>query len=361
MTETTATLARTRAYLLPLAVFLVVWFGMLVWPPLHLVALLADDFSPGTPTLLALMVLPIAGRLAYELAPGPLSRAISTLSLTWLGLCFLLLSTIVVVEPLALLLGASAELRGLLVAGIWLTLAAVGLVGGQRLTLVHVPVAAAALDAPLTVVQISDVHVGSRSPRFLDRVIRRIEAIDPDAVCVTGDLIDFRDVPAAALAPFARLDCPVWFAIGNHERYVDCEAICERLEAQGVRVLRDAVDSSVAPLVVVGIDDGGSRRRVRRGLEAIGPLPEGYRILLYHRPDGLEDAAEAGVDLMLCGHTHAGQIRPFDLLVRRVFPRLRGLHRRDPTRMWVSQGTGTWGPVLRLGSACEITVLELTP
>ena len=81
-------------------------------------------------------------------------------------------------------------------------------------------------------------------------------------------------------------------------------------------------------------------------------------MLLYHRPDGFEAAAAHGIPLMLAGHTHAGQIIPFNYLTRRVYPRLVGLFELDGARMYVSPGTGTWGPVLRLGSRSEITRLE---
>jgi len=88
--------------------------------------------------------------------------------------------------------------------------------------------------------------------------------------------------------------------------------------------------------------------------------PEAFKILLYHRPMGLEAAAEHGIDLMLTGHTHAGQIMPFNLVVKRVFAHVRGLATHGPTTLYVSPGTGTWGPVMRLGSRSEITCFELS-
>jgi predicted MPP superfamily phosphohydrolase len=81
---------------------------------------------------------------------------------------------------------------------------------------------------------------------------------------------------------------------------------------------------------------------------------------MYHRPDGLEAAAEAGLDLMLSGHTHNGQIYPFSLLVRSQFSRICGRYQQGDTTLYVSPGTGTWGPVMRLGSANEVTLIELS-
>ena len=87
---------------------------------------------------------------------------------------------------------------------------------------------------------------------------------------------------------------------------------------------------------------------------------EAFKILLYHRPDGLEAAAACGIDLMLTGHTHAGQIIPFNLVVKRFFAHIRGLATYGPTTLYVSPGTGTWGPVMRLGSRSEITCFDLS-
>lgn len=354
-------LRRWRALLLPATIFTVVYFSMLVYPPLRLAGLLWPGWQPGTVALLGLIVLPILGRAAYEIRPGATSRMLAALSLTWLGLAFLLFALVLPFEAVNWLLAPDPHSAGLVIAAIWLGLVGTSLVNAQRLTVRRLTLAAPQLTRSLRMVQISDVHIGSRGAGFLDRVVRRVETLDADLVMITGDLVDFRDIPATTLAPLGRLSMPVFFCIGNHERYVDCDAICERLEAMGVRVLREQIDTSLPPLVVVGLDDADSRHRVRDGLQTLGELPSGYRILLYHRPDGLEDAAAAGVDLMLCGHTHNGQIIPFNFIVRRVFPRIRGLYRMDPTRLYVSPGTGTWGPVMRLGSNNEITVLDLGP
>jgi predicted MPP superfamily phosphohydrolase len=345
----------------PVAIFAVVCFGMLIYPPVRLAGLLFPAWAPGTPELLVLILGPILGRVAHELRPSPATRRLAAVSLTWLGCAFLLWLLLVPFELLALLADPDPRRAGVVIAAIWTALCIVALVGAQRLEIRHLTLRARSLPRATRIVQISDVHIGSRAGAFLDRVVDRLLALQPDLVLITGDLVDFGRVPASELAALARIEVPVFFCTGNHERYVDCDAICARLEAHGVRVLRDAVDVSQAGFVLVGIDDAERRTRVREGLAALGPLPVGYRILLYHRPDGLEDAADAGVDLMLCGHTHAGQIVPFGLLVRRVFPRIQGLYEVGGTRLYVSPGTGTWGPVMRLGTANEITCIDLQP
>jgi len=83
--------------------------------------------------------------------------------------------------------------------------------------------------------------------------------------------------------------------------------------------------------------------------------------LLYHRPDGWPAALDANVNLTLAGHTHAGQMFPFGLLVKRVYPDMAGLFEKNNNRLFVSVGTGTWGPIFRLGTRSELTVIDLTP
>jgi predicted MPP superfamily phosphohydrolase len=115
------------------------------------------------------------------------------------------------------------------------------------------------------------------------------------------------------------------------------------------------------PAQVIGIDDSGHPAQVKRELAGIEVDPQRFVLLLYHRPHGLADAATAGVDLMISGHTHNGQIVPFNLVVARVFEQVVGLFRHGQTQLYVSPGTGTWGPVMRLGSRGEVTYFEIQP
>ena len=103
--------------------------------------------------------------------------------------------------------------------------------------------------------QISDVHIGSRSPRLLKRIVDRVNALKADYVLITGDLIDFAGISRTELAPLGTFNAPAIFAIGNHERYVDLAAIDERLRALGVIVLRDEAVTTHGPFQFIGIDD----------------------------------------------------------------------------------------------------------
>ena len=126
-------------------------------------------------------------------------------------------------------------------------------------------------------------------------------------------------------------------------------------------VLRNETGRFREDVQVIGIDDMEDALQVKNQLRHIDVDESAFTLLLYHRPRGLVDAAKAGVDLMLCGHTHNGQIVPFNLLVNRVFDMAKGMYEHGDTRLYVSQGTGTWGPVMRLGTQGEITLFEISP
>lgn len=217
------------------------------------------------------------------------------------------------------------------------------------------------VSAPLHLVQITDVHLGSRGAGFLRHILEKVKMLKPDALCITGDFIDVTNFPESALEPLSELSIPVYFVIGNHERYEDLEQIVDRLARQGVIVLRNATALLRPDVQIIGVDDSDDSGQLARWLPQIEQVDQAYKVLLYHRPAGLNQAALAGLNLTLSGHTHNGQIWPFNLLVQRVFPMMRGLYHTKECAHYVSQGTGTWGPVFRLGTRGEITSIWIRP
>ena len=386
--------------------------------------LIFPSWRPGTPELLVLLVGPNAGWLLHQAWRNALTRWVLRAAWLWMGLAFLLLSVVLPIH-LLLLLGLPGDGAAVLLVAAYAPLAIWSIVNAHRFEVRRIALSSPKLDRPVRLVQLSDVHVGSRGPGFLPRIVRRVNALDPDAVFVTGDLIDLMRLPEDALDPIGALAAPAFFAIGNHERYVGSDAVCARLETLGVTVLRNA-RVEWGTMRIVGIDDAEARDQVAQVLGQLGDGDGGggghggigngnngdgsssdsddpggggghggnggrdgeraaggaagsvrrsgdgghgghdgeearFTILMYHRPDGLEDAARSGIDLMLCGHTHNGQIVPFHWLVKRYFPRIAGRYEAGATVLYVSPGTGTWGPTMRLGSSNEITVFELSP
>jgi len=230
------------------------------------------------------------------------------------------------------------------------------------------------LPAPLegfTIVQISDLHVGTTIRRaFVERVVDQANALGADLIAVTGDLVD-GGVPQLAphVAPLARLGARhgAFFVTGNHEYYSGESAWSAEFARLGLRVLKNehvVLEQGGAALVVAGVTDfsAGLFDPAQRSdpAKAIDGAPPGApKILLAHQPRSAFEAAQAGYDLQLSGHTHGGQFWPWNLLVRLQQPFTAGLHR--VRRLWVytSRGTGYWGPPKRFGAPPEVARVRL--
>lgn len=329
------------------------YFALLIYPLIRLIDWLIPNWQPGTIELLVLLVLPPAARVVSSKFPGALTRRVAVLAMTWMGLCFQLLPVVVVLEIFRLIVPVDDTTVGLIGLTAILILGSWGLINAQLLKVRPIPLIAGRNLEGRSLVQITDVHIGSRRPTFLRRIVKRVNELQADAVLITGDLID-DDIDENDLRSLAELDATAYFILGNHERYADTERIIRHLRALNVIVLRnEAVDAD--PFQFIGLDDAEARDTVKKGLRNLPKLNNRYRVLLYHRPEGAKDAADWGIQLMVSGHTHRGQIFPFNYLVKRVHPRLHGSFDVGDLRLYVSPGTGTWGPVLRTNARCEVT------
>jgi predicted MPP superfamily phosphohydrolase len=289
------------------------------------------------------------------------AKAYRKLADFWLGLSPILLLTLLGFEAIVAMTDLPGRHAAFWVIGIALAGGTFGVVVAIRPFVKSIRFKSDKLARPVRFVQITDVHIGSRSPAFLNKVIADVNRQDPDFLCITGDFIDASGVPESSLIALKTVSCPIYFCIGNHEKYEDLDDILARLTNLGVRVLRNETLMHGDCVQVIGIDDMDDDKQVERELSQINVSTDSFVLLLYHRPRGLEAAAEAGVDLMLSGHTHNGQIFPFNLVVRRVFDRIVGMYQHGNARLYVSQGTGTWGPIMRVGTRSEITLFDLSP
>ena len=236
-----------------------------------------------------------------------------------------------------------------------------GIYAAHRIHVVKLAIVSEKIKKNVRLVQISDVHVGSRRGAYLEKVLKLVDTQKPDILAITGDLLD-RNVSAADLSSLAKLAYPVFYCSGNHERYVDYEKALGNIAKQGVTVLSDSATSCLG-LRVVGIEDRQNVSDAEHALDKLQasevPDPTPFSVLLYHQPNLWECAKRHCIDLTLSGHTHKGQIWPFRLIVRTRYRYLAGFFKSTSGDLFVSQGAGTWGPIMRFGSRCEITVLDL--
>lgn len=224
----------------------------------------------------------------------------------------------------------------------------------------------------LTIVQLTDVHVGPTIRRdFIEHIVEETNAANPDVIAITGDLVDGTvEELREHVAPLANLRARhgVYFVTGNHEYYSGAEAWCEELTRLGLRVLRNervSIGRDGASFDLAGIDDhqasqfgNGHGADLPRALEGRDPSRE--LVLLAHQPRAVFEAQEHGVGLQLSGHTHGGQIWPWRYMVRLQQPVVSGLVQFGQTLLYVSNGTGYWGPPMRLSAPAEITRVTLT-
>lgn len=223
-----------------------------------------------------------------------------------------------------------------------------------------------------TIAQISDIHVGPTIKRaYLDRIVDRVNGLQADAIAITGDLVDgtVREL-APHTAPLARLSARhgAYFVTGNHEYYAGAVPWIDELRRLGLRVLMNehvVVERGGASLVLAGVTDYSagrfheSHRSDPQGALAGAPASAGVRVLLAHQPRSAVAAAAAGFDVQLSGHTHGGQFWPWNLFVPMQQPYVAGLNRHESLWVYVSRGTGYWGPPKRFGAPSEITRLKL--
>lgn len=223
-----------------------------------------------------------------------------------------------------------------------------------------------------SIVQLTDVHVGPTiGGAFVAELVARVNALRPDVIVITGDLVDGSvaelGAHTAALANL-RARHGVFFVTGNHEYYSGADEWIAELGRLGVRTLRNervTLGDEAASIDLAGVDDWSARRHGQgHGADlarALAGRDEGRElVLLAHQPKAVDGAAERGVGLVLSGHTHGGQLWPFSYVVKLDQKYIAGLHRVGQTWAYVSEGTGYWGPPMRLGTHGEITKVVLT-
>ena len=318
----------------------------------------------------------IAARFAERSGLVATGRVLEWLGAHWLGIVFLALICFLVADIITGFghwWSAVAPRIRMMAAFTAIALAVIANVQGRRAPVVHeYEVKLRGLPGELDetkVVVLSDTHLGTMiGQEWLDARVEQVQALHPDLVVLAGDIIEGDDAEKEEklVASFRKLSAPlgVWAVTGNHEFYAGLDHSLKLLEKAGARVLRDQSVELRPGLVLAGVDDLTARRQ--RGGEigsyieqALNKRATGSTIFVSHSPMQPERAAALGANLMISGHTHSGQIWPFNYAVRGFYPLVYGRYEVNGMTAIVCRGTGTWGPRMRLWGRGEMLQIVL--
>lgn len=321
---------------------------------------------------LCMVLAPILGRVLERMEWAWASSVVAQIGYVWMAWAFwffafgLVLDIWQGVAWLSGVPGLSPRLTVMVVSVSLIILTCWGMLEARQITVeslrFHAPV-----KQPITVAQVSDLHLGPHLARAQwQQVVRELERVNPDLIVSTGDFMDTSlDVMGDALDAFADLKAPLGklAVTGNHEYYPGLERTLAFHRRAGFTMLRG--ETRLYPgLAVSGVDDPAGKFTGDECVvdeRVLEDQPGRFHVLLKHQP--IPDPESVGrFQLQLSGHTHGGQIFPFGLLTALSYGRTSGLHTlRQGMRLYISRGSGTWGPPFRVLAPPEITLIHLIP
>ncbi len=291
-------------------------------------------------------------------SPNVVSKAFYVLNAVEMGFMFFLFVLTVIYRVLSIFFSFDKFLAGIIILGIAVMVSVYAILHASNIYTVTLSVVIKGLKKPLRIVQLSDVHLGTiRNHGYLEKILRKVQDINPDVVVITGDLFD----GTAPLHPkmvdqFNTLSMPIYFVTGNHELYEHYDQVLPILKSTKIRVLRNE-SVTYKGVQIIGVDYGHGSEYLEGVLRTMNTQQPS--LLLYHVPVQLSVLEKYKINLHLAGHTHNGQLFPFGLLTRLFYSNIHGLKVSKSSAQYVSAGTGTWGPPMRLGTKSEITVIDL--
>jgi len=328
----------------------------------------------------------IAGRFLERAALSRFSSVLVWIGSFWLGamvyFCFILLvidimwlmNSIVPLLPLFLIAsGEAKEVTPMIVIGFVILVVIAGYINALKPRVKTLDLTIPKNVNPtkaLNIVVASDIHLGTLICKSrLERIVEKINSLNPDLVLLPGDVVDedlgpvIRENLGETLRKI-KSKYGVIAVTGNHEYIGGVEEACRYLTDHGITVLRDNSMKIDNGITIVGREDASIRQFAQKRRKSLEELMENADtshpvILMDHQPFRLEEAEKNGVDLQLSGHTHHGQLGPFNFITKRVYELSWGYKKKGNTHFYVSSGVGTWGPPIRTGNRPEIVNIRL--
>lgn len=341
-------------------VFILAYLGMHFYVFFRLSSLLA--FKKNIWFYIAMAVLTLSFPLASILErtiDGQIVKIIYTISSVWMGAVTLLLFSLLLFELVNLFFRIDYKITGIIIIAAVALLTVYSVINALFITVKYVEIPMN-VGKEITIVQLSDIHLGTiHNSEYLKKIVHRTNSLNPDIVMITGDLVDSSTLLNEELvSPLNQIGAKTFFSTGNHEQYEGVDRVVSLLNKTSVTVLRDKM-VVYDGIQIIGIDNPSDLSNKSAFLENLQINKSMPSVLMYHYPNDLKSANKAGINLQLSGHTHNGQIFPFNFIVMIFYPKMKGLYEYNGTYLYVSPGTSTWGPPMRLGSRNEITVIKL--
>ncbi|WP_282036830.1 metallophosphoesterase [Saccharicrinis aurantiacus] len=296
-----------------------------------------------------------------------------------MGTLAFLVFAVVLVDIVLIFIHIEPKYAGIVVLSTTLLIIAYSICNASHTRVKHQEIKIEGLKKELHIMHLSDMHIGPfRGHEFVKNIVNKTIDAHVDAVVITGDLFDgVVELDKNSIAPFKKLDVPIFFIEGNHDIIIGSKRAKEAVREIGITVLENEI-FNFEGVQLIGLnymaeddsayykeehieDKTAERKTIKSVLDDLVLDDNKPSILLHHSPAGIKYINEKGIDLFLSGHTHAGQLFPFTWLIKLIFKYSYGYHNFNGTQMFVSQGIGTSGPPMRLGSKSEMVVLDLMP
>ncbi|QGY44058.1 hypothetical protein GM418_10430 [Maribellus comscasis] len=291
-----------------------------------------------------------------------------------MGVLLYLILSVLLVEAVNIFAHFSPKNRGILALAITSLVSVYGVFNAWNVQVTQQEIGITGLSKEIRIMHLSDIHIGHfRGKIFLEKIVRKVNRQNVDAVFITGDLFDgVINLSKESLAPLTDIHKPIFFVEGNHDKYSGVQMVKNYLTEINIHVLENEIyhwnglqiiglNHMAADSETFNIHTTGQKNTIKSTLESLSPDKSKPTLLLHHSPDGIQYASNHGVDLYLAGHTHAGQLFPIKYIAGLIFQYNKGLHSFNETKLFVSQGAGTFGPPMRVGTKSEITRIHLKP
>jgi len=233
-----------------------------------------------------------------------------------------------------------------------------GFLNAKKVSVKHLKFTHSKIKKNYSFIFLSDIHIGSNSPKILKRLVFLINQQNPSFVLIGGDLIDSSSFKIQDLDEMKNINAPVYFVTGNHEYYIEeSQKHLNSFKSQNINIL-DNQSVLIEKINIIGLSDNLNKKDKIKKFENLYK-PDLFNILLVHQPS-IWNVLKEKANLTLSGHTHNGQIFPFNFIVKLQFPQIYGVYSHLKNYLYVSSGASTWGPKIRIGSKNEILNIELS-